>query len=71
MSWKGWVNMRDKFIFNVDKDEAFSTIFWAYVRDHNLPYKTDDDMRLAIATVSHAFQNSLMEYFNVEPVERW
>ena len=63
--------MRDKFIFNVDKDEAFSTIFWAYVRDHNLSYKTDDDMRIAIATVSHAFQNSLMEYFSVEPVERW
>ena len=63
--------MPDEFILNVDKNEVFRTIFWAYVRNHDLPYKTDDDMRLAIATVSHAFQNSLMEYFNVEPVERW
>ena len=63
--------MRGEFILNVNKDEVFRTIFWAYVTDHNLPYKTDDDMRLAIATVSHAFQNSLAEYFDVEPVERW
>ena len=64
--------MRSNNIFTVDTDEILSTLFWDYVKDHNIDLGgryDESKIRCAIVGCALDVQRSLMERFNVDMEE--